>query len=471
MVALRLQIAAASLAVIAFLPLLGIPAPPLPDTPPALPWTSRPAAAALLWLAGLAEAPPWMPAAAAMLFHAANSVLLAALLPALFTGRAAALASLIYAAHPLQADTLALQPLAATLPAIALALSAALAFLRHRLFTGALLSVLALAFEPAAAAVPPVLLLLAGRNAGGKTLYWLTAAGAAAWTAALAAAWPRLAGEWPWFGIFALRAVFLTLFPLALTPVPDLRVGLDQAALAALAVVIIGWMAWTAGRRHALGAWFLAGIVLLASVYCLPAGGGERSLALPLAALAAFAALMLEHADWRLSAIYIAALVLLSVSYARLWRDPVAIGMEAVRLAPRLAAPALALAPQLPPAQALELLGEARRHAASDAELAIAYGRALLRAQRPDEALAEFDTVLERNPLDDSALTGRAAAWLALRQPGAARADLLRALAIEPCSLETRLALARLGEPLSPDSDCSWTRAQRRAMAAATSSR
>lgn len=469
MVALRLRIAAASLAIAAFLPLLGIPAPPLPDTPPVLPWTSRPAAAALLWLVQSTEAPLWLPTAAAMLFHAANTVLLAALLPALFTTRAAALASLIYAVHPLQAETLAMQPLAATLPAITLALSAALAFLRHRFLAGALLSVFALAFEPAAASIPPVLLLLAGRSAGGKTLYWLTAAGAAAWMAALRAAWPQLAGDWPWFGIFALRAVFLTLFPLALTPAPDLRVEPDQAALAALAVAIAGWMAWSAGRRHALGAWFLAGIGLLASVYCLPPGVGERSFALPLAALAAFVALMLEQADWRLSAVYIAALALLSFSYARLWRDPVAIGMESVRLAPRLAGPALALAPQLPPAQALELLAEARRHAPSDAKLAAAYGRALLSAGRPHEALAEFDRALEFDAGLHSALAGRAAAWLALREPDAARADLQRTLALEPCSLQARLALARLDGPVPSGQGCSWTRAQRRMLAASTS--
>ncbi len=471
MVALRLQTAAALLALAAFLPLLGIPAPPLPDTPPVLPWTSRPGAAGLLWLAHTAEIPPWVSAASAMALHAANSALLAALLPALFTPRAAALAALIYAAHPLQADTLALPFLAATLPASTLALSAALAFLRHHRLAGAGLALAALSFEPAAAAMAPVLLLLAGKDAGGKTLSWLTAAGGAAWLAALRASWPHLTGEWPWFGVFALRAVFLALFPLALTPAPDLRVEPAQALLAVAAVAIVGWMAWTAGRRHALGAWFLAGIGLLASVYCLPADGGARSLALPLAALAAFAALILEQADWRLSAIYIAALVLLSFSYARLWRDPVAIGMEAVRLAPRLAAPALALAPRLPPAQALELILEARRHAPPQPELATAYGRALLRAQRPNEALAEFDTALEMNPRDSAALAGRAAAWLALNQPEAARADLVRALAIEPCSVRARATLAQLGGPLPPDSRCAWTSAQRRALAAITSSR
>lgn len=469
MVALRLPLAAALLALAAFLPLLGIPAPPVPDTPPLLPWTSRPGAAAWLWLLQETDPPPWLPMAAAMGLHAASSALLATLLPRLFPFRASLLAAFVYAAHPLHADTLAIGPLAATLPAITLALAAALAFLRNDARTGWLCSAAALLFDPAVAAVPAVVLLLGGRQAGGRSLLWLTAAGALAWLAAFRFSWPQLAAEWPWFGIFALRAIFQALFPLALTPAPDLRAEPWQAAFAAAAVGIIAWMAWTAGRRHALGAWFLAGIGLLASVYCLPAGSGERGLAMPLVALAAFAALLLEQADWRLSAIYVAVLALLSLSYARLWRDPVAIGMEAVRLAPGLAAPALKLAPHLPPPQALELLAEARRNGDRRAELAAAYGIALLRAGRPHEALAEFDRALELDPRHHRALAGRAAAWLALQQTEAARADLARALALQPCSLEARLALARLGETLPSDQRCAWTRAQRRLLAAATS--
>lgn len=195
------------------------------------------------------------------------------------------------------------------------------------------------------------------------------------------------------------------------------------------------------------------------------------SLALPLVALSAFAALLLEQADLRLSAVYIAALALLSWNYARLWRDPVTLNMEAARLAPRLPAPVLALAPHLPPTQALELIADARRHAPSDPRLGTAFGNALLRAQRPREALSEFALALDLDPRFHAAWTGRASGWLALERPGAARADLLRALALEPCSLNARLALSRLGGPLPRDPGCPWTRAQRRALAAATSRR
>ena len=471
MVALRLCIAAAAVAFLAFLPLLGLPAPPLPDTPPHLPWLSRPGAAVLLWFFHFTAPPLWIAPALALALHAAAGVLLATLLPQLFTRRATVLAVLIYAAHPLHTDSLALPPPAAALPGVVLALSAALAFLHARPRTGTALALSALLFEPAAAAIPPVLFLLAGRTAGSRRLIWLGAAGAAAWLAALRPVWPQLATEWSSFGIYALRSVFLALFPLVLTPSPDLHGSPLESALAAFAVAAASWAAWTAGRRHALGAWLLSAVGLLAAVFFTPAADGARGLALPLVALSAFAALLLEQADMRLSAVYIAALALLSFNYARLWRDPAALWMEAVRLAPRLPAPVLALAPHLPPTQALELIADARRHAPSDPRLGTAFGNALLRAQRPREALSEFDLALDLDPRSHAAWTGRAAAWLALESPYAARADLLRALALEPCSLNARLALSRLGDPPPRDPGCPWTHAQRRALAAATSRR
>ncbi len=471
MVALRLRVAAAVLAILAFLPLLGLPAPPVPDTPPRIEWLSRPGAAALLWLFHFAALPAWAAPALALGLHAAASVLLASLLPALFTSRATVLAVLIYAVHPLHTDSLAVPDLASTLSGAVLALSSALAFLRGRWHTGTALALIALLFDPAAAAIPPALLLLAGREAGGKRLLWLGIAGAAAWLAALRPAWDHAAAEWPFLGIFALRTIFLTFFPLGLTPAPDLRGSPLEAALAALAVAAAAWIAWTAGRRHAPGAWLLSGVMLLASVWFLPVGDAGRCLALPLAALCAFLALMLEHADSRLSVVYVAAFALISFNYARLWLDPVALYMEAVRLAPRLTAPALALAPHLPAAQALELLTETRRHAPSDSRLAEAAGHALLRAQRPREALAEFDLASGLDPASHSALKGRADAWLALGQPEEARAALLKALALQPCSLYARVALSGLGGSLPADSGCPWTRAQRLALAGATSRR
>jgi len=470
MVALRFLPAFAALAALVFLPLAGMPGPGLPDLPPQYGWLGRPGAAALLWLIDAADPSPWVPPALALALHACNSALFAALLGRLFPSRALWLASLFYAVHPLQTESLAVARLAAALPGVAFTLAAMHAHLggqkRRALAWGAL----AVLFEPATAIIPLVFWTLARGTPARKPLLRLSAAGGMLWIAALAASQARAVAEWPWFGIFALRALFQFFFPLGLAPAPDLHAAPWQAALAALAVAAVAWLALTAGRRAPAGAWLLAAIALLASVYFLPAAPSQPLMALPLLALTAVAALMLEQADIRLAGVYAAVLAALAFSGARQWRDPASLWMDAVRLAPDSVAPRLALAPRLPPAQALELLLEAQARHPSDPAIAVATGSAFLRAQRPHEAMAEFDRALSLAPRDHQALAGRAAAWLALHRADAALGDLRLALKIEPCSLEARIALARLGET-PPEAPCPFTRAQRRALEAATSGR
>lgn len=470
MVALRAAIAVPPLAALVFLPLTGMPAPPPPDLPPPLPWLVRPGAAALLWLYHAADPPPAAYAAAALLLHAACSLLLAALVERLFPPRAALLAGLIYALHPLQAETLAQPPAAAALPGIALLLGAIHLHLAGRRLAGLVVSAAAVLFEPAAAAAPLVLFLIARGTAAARQLGWMSAAGAALWLAAFAASGAEAARQWPWLGVFTLRSLFVFFFPLGLTPAPDLCTPMWQAAAAAVAMAAAVWFAIGYSHRTAAGAWMLAAIALLVSVYFLPAGPLYPSMALPLLALAPSAALTLAQTDRRLAGIYVAALALVAFNYAQQWRDPAALWMEAVRLAPDRREPRLALAAMLPPPQALELLVETQQKWPADAAVAAAAGQALLRAGRPRDALAEFDRALELASQDAAARAGRAAAWLALGQDGAAREELRRALAAEPCFLPAQIAAARLGMPL-PEAPCRFTRAQRRALAAATSRR
>ncbi len=193
-------------------------------------------------------------------------------------------------------------------------------------------------------------------------------------------------------------------------------------------------------------------------------------MALPLLALAPSAALALAQTDRRLAGIYVAALALIAFSYAQRWSDPAALWMEAVRLAPERLEPRLALVRLLEPRQALELLVETQQKWPAEAGVAAAAGQVMLRAGRPREALAEFDRALELAPKDPAARTGRAAAWLALGQEAAAREELRRALAAEPCLLPAQLLAARLGATI-PSAPCRFTRAQRRLLAGAISRR
>lgn len=470
MVALRAAIALPPLAALVFLPLAWMPAPEPPDLPPALPWAARPGAAAMLWLCHAADPAPAAYAAAVLLLHAASSFLLAWLMQRLFPPRAALLAGLLYALHPLQAETLAVPAAAATLPGIALLLGGIHLHLAGRPRAALALSAAALGFEPAAAAVPLVFLLVARGTAAARQLGWMSTAGALLWAAAFAASRAEAAAGWPWLGVFTLRSLFVFFFPLGLTPAPELRAPSWQASAAALAVAAAIWFSAATARRTAAGAWMLAAIALLVSVYFLPAGPQQPSMALPLLALAPSAALALAQADLRLTGVYVAVLALLGFSYARQWGDPAALWMDAVRLAPDRVEPRLALAPHLPPSQAIELMLESRRKWPAEPRVAVAAGRAFLRAGRPREAMAEFDHALGLSPGNPAALTGRAAAWIALGRQDAARQELRRALAAEPCFLPARIAAARLGEP-PPGASCAFARPQRRALAAATSRR
>lgn len=463
---MRSPAAFATLVALVFLPLTGMPAPAPPDLPPVLPWLARPGAAAMLWLFHAVDPPPALHQAAVLLLHAAACLLFAQLISRLFSSRAALIASLIYALHPLQAETLAVTATAAALPGILLLLASLHLHLDGRGRAALIVALLAVLFEPAAAVIPPVFLLVARATPLARSLVGVSAAGGAVWLAAFVASRAEAAASWPWLGVFTLRSLFVFFFPLGLTPWPDLHAAPWQASMAALAVAAAVWAAMVGARRTAAGAWMLAAIALLMSVYFLPADTGRPLMALPLLALAPSAALALEQVDVRLTAIYIAVLALLSFTYARQWQDPVAVRMEAVRLAPDRVEPQLALAPLLPPAQALELLVEARRKWPRDSRVAVETGHAFLRGGRPREAMAEFDDALAASPRNAAALAGRAAAWLALGEADAAREEVRRALALAPCSVSARVMAVRLGEVL-PDARCAFTRAQQRVLAEA----
>lgn len=470
MVALRSATALVPLAVLVFVPLVGIPSPAVPDLPPVLPWLARPGAAAALWLYYAFDPSPALFATVALLMHATASFLLARLVERLFPPRAALLAGLVYAVHPLQAETLATPALAAALPGILLLLASIHCHLSGRAAAAWLAACGALLFEPAAAILPLAIFLIARGTPAGRRLAWFSAASLALWSAQLLGSGAELARAWPWLGVFVLRSLFQFFFPLGMTPAPDLRTSPWQAAAAMLATAIAAALALTASRRGAAGAWLLAAIALLASVYLLPALPQQPSMALPLLALAPSAAIVLADADPRLAAVYVSVFGLLAFSFARQWRDPAGLGMEAVRMAPERLDLRISLAPYLPPVQALELALETRRKWPRDPRAAVTAGDAFLRAGRPHEALAEFDHALSLAPGNAAALTGRAAAWLALDRPEAARGELRRALAAGPCYLPAWILAIRLGEQ-PPDSRCPFTRAQRRALALATSRR
>lgn len=476
MVALRLRPLIPVAAALAFSPLLS--APPAGagslDVLPPLPWLTQPLAALAVWAGREFDAPSWLFPLAALLIHLANAGLLGRVLDPLLAPRAATVAALLFAVHPIQTETLILDSARGLLLAgffVLLTLRLWLA-LRPRLALAAFAC--ALACSPAAAAVP-VLVFLLGRArspAPARRAFLLPMAALAAAAAALHQPAPTPRFQFLAFqGVAMLRSLWLSLFPLGLTPDPEVRTGPLAAALAWGAVAALAALSFSAWRRRGASLWILGGLVLLlfSSLDPAPALAADHRMYLPMICFSAALGMALELAPFRLLALYAGILCLLSAAYSRLWQNEAALWMEAARMAPLKTGPKRALAPYLPPAQAVEILIEASRLEPSSAAVAADLGFAFLRAGKPYEAMAEFDRALAHDPHLHAALAGRAQAWLALGRQDAASSDLQRALALEPCSLAARLVLPRAGQRQPPAQGCRWSALQRRALALATS--
>jgi tetratricopeptide (TPR) repeat protein len=196
------------------------------------------------------------------------------------------------------------------------------------------------------------------------------------------------------------------------------------------------------------GFWVLGGLALLApSSTILPASdlAADRRLYLPMIALCAAFALLVERVDRRALAAALVVLVGISVRTSLVWRTPEALWSEAKLRSPGKIRPRLQLARALAPDAALRELSEAGKMAPGDPAIAGAIGRIWLSAGKPAEALAAFGRALALDPENAGALNNRGTALAALGQADAARADFLRALERDPCLFDARVNLKRMG--------------------------
>ena len=157
---------------------------------------------------------------------------------------------------------------------------------------------------------------------------------------------------------------------------------------------------------------------------------------LPMFAFAAAAGLLLERVKWRWAVVA----VLAAFAFARteVWMSDERLWREAVAEAPLKVRPKIQLSRSVPPAEALQLLAEARRLAPNDPAVAAETGKILVASGRPAEALAEFGRALGLAPRDANNFNNRGVALAALGQTDAARQDFQRALSLDP-----NLAVAR----------------------------
>ena len=259
------------------------------------------------------------------------------------------------------------------------------------------------------------------------------------------------AGISPWRYLLVQGAVIcrylqLVVVPYGFTVDPDISVGF-WVAIAAWAL-LAGATFWLLRRERDCATWWIAGLILLipsSSIFPAADLAADRRMYLPMFAFAAAAGLLLARvkAPAVLAGI---ALVLAAFSVQRtlVWMTEESLWHEAVERAPKKLRPKLQLARALPAAQGLELLAKARLDAPYEPAIAAETGKILLSEGQPDGALEEFGRALALAPTDARNMNNRGVALLALGQTEAARADFERALRTDPSLAEARENLAKL---------------------------
>ncbi|MCZ2150515.1 MAG: tetratricopeptide repeat protein [Bryobacterales bacterium] len=244
---------------------------------------------------------------------------------------------------------------------------------------------------------------------------------------------------------------------------PSLLAGLcGWLAIAALLLISLRRFA-----RAREGFWGLSALTLIApSSTIFPAAdlAADRRVYLPMLALAALAALLLQARPKWLPLTLLAVFSLVSLRQTLLWQDSASLWREAVHFNPDKIRPRIQLARQLPPPAALEVLKEALTLAPNDPAVASEMGKVYLESGDAQRALAAFGRALALAPNDPAAINNRGAALFRLGQRPAAEADFRRALQIDPCLFDALVNLRALGLPASPPPDCRYTPQQRGAL-------
>jgi tetratricopeptide (TPR) repeat protein len=247
-------------------------------------------------------------------------------------------------------------------------------------------------------------------------------------------------------GAVICRYLQLVLVPYGFTVDPDIHPSL-WVAIAAWAL-LTGATLWLLRRERDCATWWIAGLILLipsSSIFPAADVSADRRMYLPMFAFAAAAAILLARvrAPVVLAAI---AFVLagLSVQRTMVWMTEESLWREAVERAPWKLRPKLQLARALPAAQGLELLATARLDAPYEPAVATETGKILLSEGQAEGALQEFGRALALAPMDARNMNNRGVALLALGQTEAARADFERALRTLPSLAEARENLAKL---------------------------
>jgi hypothetical protein len=394
-----------------------------------------------------------------ILWHAVNlaahigAVLLLYELMLFWAPGAALLAAVIFAVHPIQAESVAYVYSRASLFSTCLSLAAMLSWARGKRVPSVVWFGLALLAKEDCVLVPAAILVVeytAGRlkrdvfPAIGAM--FVLAAAAGAWTLSATRAPNSGAGfqagiTWTSYllhqGFVILRYLQLVALPYGFTIDPEINVGLALALFAWLAVAVLVFLA----TRIRGGYWFLVGILLLlpsSSVFPAADLAADHRMYLPMIGFATAMAVQLMRAPrWAQIAVPFA-LLLVSVGRMSVWADDGKLWAEAVERAPDKVRPRIQLARALEPAAAIPVLDAADARFPNNAEVENELGRVYLELGRPDQSLVEYGRVLAAHPSDAHAINNRAVALKAMGQAPTAEIEFRRALKFDPCLEEAR---------------------------------
>ncbi len=399
-----------------------------------------------------------------LLFHLAAVLLAWGCLRRLLPDRAALIAGVLFALHPIQSEAVDYVWARGILLAALCCFGALWQWIQGRPWVALACFAAALLAKEECAAFPLVLLWLewrgslpgARKSPGSLAAMFALAAAAGArviWATSLIPGAPAgmQAGISPFQYLLVQGAVIcrylqLVAVPYGFTVDPDIAVHLPLE-IAAWAL-LLGATFWLLRREKTCATWWIAGLIMLipsSSIFPAADVSADRRMYLPMFAFAAAAALLLARvkAPALLGGIALL-LAALSVQRTMIWMNEASLWSEAVERAPKKLRPKLQLARALPAAKGLELLAKARLEAPYDPAIATETGRILLTEGQPDSALEEFGRALALAPMDARNMNNRGVALLALGQIEAARADFERALRADPSLAEARENLAKL---------------------------
>lgn len=344
------------------------------------------------WLYRLDGAAP-VSRAVHLALHLVAVWLAAGLLEKLPSPRAARIALLLYAIHPLQTQTLASLEARPLLAAAVLSLLALRLSLQGWTWFAVSCGILAILADWSAVALPGLLWLWSGvqqRRDSAVPLGVLTGVALAAVLKALGESVTVSLDYLLWQGLVLLRTLGNFMAPTGLSADPGFR---GEPLLALSAWALIGAAVFLlAASRGGPRRWLVSALIAFAptfSVFATPQLAWDPRAALPLVFLCGAAGWLLAGTELRLLAPAAALLALVTAVQVQTWRSERSVWLEAARLAPGKPEPLRRLARVVDPAYALELLEQARLEAPDDPVLALDLADAFARAGR--HAMAEVE--------------------------------------------------------------------------------